>query len=208
MPLVRLFSMISLLLTFACPLLHCEEPIDRDFLKKMSPFGIGSSHANNWGMQANARWIPQMTAIGISNTRTCATSWGAVEPDEGKWSWDALDKQMTYLDEQKIAYGGILIGNPKWNTLDKKGNLPVNNIAAWSKYVTEVVKHCKGRVRNWEIWNEPPNGTGKDQTAADYAKIVIAAYDAAKAVDPNCQIGIAAKSVEGASNMSRAPRTC
>ena len=34
-----------------------------------------------------------------------------------------------------------------------------------------------------------------DQTAADYAKIVIAAYDAAKAADPDCKVGIAAKSV-------------
>src|SRR5207244_2936009 len=78
---------------------------------------------------------------------------------------------------------------------DKKGTLPVNNLPAWSKYVSEVVKHARGRINHWEVWNEPPNGTGRDQTAADYAKIVIAAYDAAKAVDPTCKIGIAAKSV-------------
>ena len=43
-----------------------------------SPFGIGSCHTNNTSAQANARWVPQMAAIGITHQRTCHTSWGAV----------------------------------------------------------------------------------------------------------------------------------
>lgn len=164
-------------------------------LATLSPFGIGSCHTNNTSAQANARWIPQMVAIGLTNHRTCHTGWGAVEPAEGKWTWDALDAQMSYLESQHINFGGILAGNPNWNTKDARGNLPVNNLAGWSEYVSEVVKHAHGRIKHWEVWNEPPNGTGRDQTAADYAKIVVAAYDAAKAADPTCTVGIAAKSV-------------
>jgi arylsulfatase A-like enzyme len=161
----------------------------------LTPFGIGGSHASNWGAPANAGWIPQMAAIGIMSQRTCNTGWSEVEPAEGKWKWDFLDAQMSYLESQHIAFGGILAGSPRWNTKDKPGTLPVNNLAGWSRYVSEVVKHAKGRIKYWEVWNEPPNGTGRDQTAAAYAKIVVAAYDAAKAVDPGCKIGIAAKSV-------------
>ncbi|MGB7328725.1 MAG: hypothetical protein WBD31_27855 [Rubripirellula sp.] len=89
----------------------------------------------------------------------------------------------------------MLIGNPKWNTKDQPGNLPVNNLAGWSKYVSKIVKHSQGKVKRWEVWNEPPNFTGKEQTPADYAKIVVSAYDAAKAADPDCLVGLAAKSV-------------
>jgi len=159
-----------------------------------SPFGIGSCHINNVSAQSNAKWVPRMTAIGISNERTCSTGWNGVEPEEGKWNWEALDAQMDYLESQHMMFGGILAGNPKWNVKDPKG-LPVNNLAGWSRYVSELVKHVHGRIKYWEVWNEPPNGTGKDQTAADYAKIVMAAYDAAKAADPACKVGIAAKSV-------------
>ena len=102
---------------------------------------------------------------------------------------------MSYLESQHMTFGGILAGSPKWNTKDRPGTLPVNNLPAWSEYVSEVVKHAKGKIHYWEVWNEPPNGTGRDQTAADYARIVMAAYDAAKAADPTCRIGIAAKSV-------------
>ena len=136
-----------------------------------------------------------MVAIGLKTHRCCHTGWSAVEPEEGKWTWAALDSQMSYLDSQGIAYGGILNGSPKWNTRDAKGTLPVNHLAGWSKYVSEVVKHAQGRIKHWEVWNEPPNGTGREQTPADYARIVVAAYAAAKAADPTCSVGIAAKSV-------------
>ena len=157
----------------------------------MSPFGIG---ACNQTSQELEKWIPQMEEIGLKVLRTFRSNWDAVEPEEGKWNWPLVDKQMAYLSEHHIEFGGLLLGSPSWNTKDKPGTLPVNNLPAWSNYVSELVKHCKGRVKYWEVWNEPPNFTGKDQTAADYAKIVAASYDAAKAADPNCLVGLAAKS--------------
>jgi hypothetical protein len=162
--------------------------------KKLSPFGIGSCHSNNWAMDANVRWIPQMAAIGLHEYRTCMTGWSAVEPEEGKWTWTRLDQQMKYMEEQEFRFGAMLNGNSKWNKLDAPGTLPVNNLPAWSKYASELAKHVKGRVKYFEIWNEPPNGTGRDQTPADYAKIVVAAYDAIKAVDETALVGLAAKS--------------
>lgn len=169
-------------------------PIETARRTTLSPFGIGGSHSSNWGAPANAGWIPQMAAIGITNQRTCNTGWSEVEPAEGKWRWEILDKQMQYLEDQEISFGGIFNGSPRWNTKDKPGTLPVNNLEGWSKYVFEVVKHANGRIKYWEVWNEPPNGTGRDQTPADYAKIVVASYKAAKKADPNCFVGIAAKS--------------
>lgn len=167
---------------------------DQSSVKPFSPFGIGSCHVNNRSAEDNARWVPQMAAIGLHEYRTGMTGWSLVEPEEGKWNWTALDKQMTYLEEQGFRFGAMLYGNAKWNKLDAPGTLPVNNISAWSKYATEVAKHVQGRVKHFEIWNEPPNGTGKDQTPADYAKLVVASYDAVKAVDPTALIGLAAKS--------------
>ncbi len=136
-----------------------------------------------------------METIGLRYYRACGTGWSQVEPQEGKFDWTALDEQMSYLSEHGFIFGGLLNGGVKWNTKDKPGTLPVNNLPAWSAYVSAIVQHTKGRIRRWEVWNEPPNGTGRDQTASDYAKIVVSSYDAAKAADPACLIGLAAKSV-------------
>ncbi len=158
---------------------------------KLSPFGIG---ACNQTSQELEKWIPQMAKIGLREIRTFRSNWDAVEPEEGKWNWELVDRQMAYLTEHGIAFGGLLLGTPGWNRKDRPGTLPVNNIEGWSRYVSELVKHCRGKVKCWEVWNEPPNFTGKDQTPADYAKIVVASYKAAKAADPGALVGLAAKS--------------
>lgn len=160
----------------------------------MSPFGIGGCHINTRSALDLARWIPQMESIGVHEMRSIATGWGAVEMKQGTFDWRNLDEQLDYLAQHHITTGGLFLGSPGWNKLDKPGTLPVNNIAGWSKYVSEIVKHTNGRIRRWEVWNEPPNFTGKDQTPADYAKLVVASYDAAKAADPSCLVGLAAKS--------------
>ncbi|HEX2747793.1 MAG TPA: hypothetical protein VHM91_07335, partial [Verrucomicrobiales bacterium] len=161
----------------------------------LGPFGIGSCHVNNRSARDNDRWVPQMEAIGLRYYRTCHSGWGEVEPvQQGKFEWKNLDEQMDYLTKHRMSYGGIFIGSPSWNKADKPGYLPVNNLTGWSAYVTAVVGHCKSRVKRWEVWNEPPNFTGRNQTPVDYAKIVVSAYDAAKAADPDCLIGLAAKS--------------
>ena len=160
----------------------------------LSPFGIGSCYINNRSVADNERWTPQMAVIGLTSFRTPHVDWGALEPKPGKWEWAALDAQMDSLDKQGFEFGCLLIGNPGWNKSDAPGHLPVRNLEGWSNYVDQVAKRVKGRATRIEVWNEPPNFTGKDQTPADYAKIVVAAYRAAKAVDPAFQIGLAAKS--------------
>ncbi len=158
----------------------------------LSPFGIG---ACNQTSQELPKWLPQMEAIGLHVMRTCRLGWGGVEPAEGQWNWTEMDSQMSYLADHGFEFGGLLYGNAPWNTKDLPGTLPVNNLPAWSRYVSAVVTHANGKIKYWEVWNEPPNGTGRDQTPADYANLMVATYEAAKAADPNCLVGLAAKSV-------------
>jgi hypothetical protein len=160
----------------------------------LSPFGIGSCYINNRSAQDDARWIPQMAAIGIHVMRTCHTDWSNAEPKEGQWNWSALDKQMSFMASNHMEFGGMLIGSVPWDREHSKG-LPVDNVPAWSNYVFHVVEHVGKRVKYWEVWNEPPNFIGPKQTAADYAKILVSAYEAAKAANADCLVGLAAKSV-------------
>jgi hypothetical protein len=140
----------------------------------LSPFGIGGDASTGRDL---TRWIPQMAAIGIHVMRTCSPS------------------QMDFLAEHQITFGGLLYGVPKEDKLDAPGSLPVKNLPAWVAHVTNEVRIANGRVKYWELWNEPPNGIGRNQTAADYAKLLVATYNAAHGVDPTCLVGMAAKSV-------------
>ena len=162
-------------------------PLQRDPV--LSPFGIGSSAARS---HDHADWMPQMAAIGLRDLRACENGW-AIEPSEGTWDFSQLDRRLTYLESIGVSSGLILNGLASWDAMDPRGGLPLRSLPAWAAMITALTRHTAGRVRHIEVWNEPPNGTN-DASGADYAAVVVAAYDAAKAGDPAVQVGMAAKS--------------
>lgn len=103
-------------------------------------------------------------------------------------SLNDLDQLVTRSAQRGVRPLLILAyGNPLY---DNGGQLSsAEGIAAWSRYVRFVVKHFKGRVDQFEIWNEWNIGSGGTpaQRAArygspeDYAKVLRAAYAAVKA---------------------------
>ncbi|MDD5261063.1 MAG: endo-1,4-beta-xylanase [Methylacidiphilales bacterium] len=152
-----------------------------------SPWGFGGG---DWNLEADI----QMEAIGCHENRTTFTNWERVEPEPGKWNFEQMDANLKYLEEHKIRTGGWFFGSG-WVNGKRTGGFPVRDLSGWSKYVTEVVKHANGRIKSWEVWNEPPNGGVNRKTAVqDYPKIMQAAYNAAHAADPTCLVGIAAAS--------------
>ena len=169
--------------------LNGQVPDDKSHTS-LNPFGIG---ADNQTSQAWNKWLPQMASIGLTEVRCLRCCWPDVEPEEGKWVWDRLDRQLSDAAASHMDFTGIFLYSPGWNKKDRPGGFPVNNLPAWSTYVTQTVKHIDGRAKYFEVWNEPPNGTN-NAPPSDYAKLVAATYDAAKAADPGCQIGLAAQS--------------
>lgn len=163
--------------------------------QKLSPFGIGTGHARGNSLDGVKTWVPQLHAIDVEWYRTIpGAGWRDVEKNQGQWDFTQLDESIAHMDEIGMSFS-LLLWGPGWK--GDKG-LPKNDIEGWSEYVRHLVSHCKSVGRTglyYEIWNEPPNFTARGDTAADYAKLVAAAYDAAKAVDPDAKIGLTAKSV-------------
>lgn len=157
-----------------------------------TPFGIGADAHTGRNVADYEKWVPQLSSIGVTVYRSGGGGWGEVEKQPDQWTWTDFDAQMDYLAAHNFTFGGLLLGTPPWK---KEHGLPMNDLPAWSDYVSHVVGHARGRIKYWETWNEPPNFIAKGQTASDYAKVVCTAYDAAHAADPDCLVGLAAKSV-------------
>ncbi|SFN41191.1 hypothetical protein [Variovorax sp. OV329] len=136
----------------------------------------------HWGAAPSAAlsrnpqaWLPAMSEAGITSVR----NFHAV----------ANDDQLAPI----LASGMSAVGILQWSSKDPPFALPVDDLAGWRNYVTQEVRRHKGKVKYWEVWNEPPNFT-EDKSPRSYAQVVAAAYDAAKAVDASVQVGLAAKS--------------
>lgn len=137
-----------------------------------SPFGIASS---NLSSKRLAGWLPTIRSAGVAWLRGFDVA--------------AAETRLTEIEQQGLHVSGVLQWSPPGTTL----SFPVNHLPTWSHYVEDLVSRTKGRVRHWEVWNEPPNFS-QDKSPDSYAKVVVAAYNAVKRVDATIRVGIAAKS--------------
>lgn len=141
-------------------------------LGNQSPFGIATSHRSAKNLLS---WLPAVREAGVSWLRGFDVS--------------AAEDRLSDAERAQVDVAGFLA----WSPAGKRLTFPVDNLAEWSQYVEKLVTRCKGRVKYWEVWNEPPNFT-EDKSPESYAKVVVAAYRAAKKVDPDVQIGLATRS--------------
>lgn len=186
---IRPLLAAGLCAALSCPAHSGDADAKMQVRTRSSPFGIGSSAANDG---RSAVWLPLMAEIGLCELRSVGGCWG-VRPTADSWSWSWYDRRLDIAARHGFATGALLDGLASWNTVDRKHGLPLKSLPQWRDLVSGMVPHLKGRVRRFEVWNEPPNGTN-DAPATDYAQVVIATHEAAHVADPDAQVGIAAKS--------------
>ncbi|HWX19624.1 MAG TPA: endo-1,4-beta-xylanase [Candidatus Binatia bacterium] len=155
-----------------------------------SPFGVGTS-AQASGLYGS--WMSKMAAAGVKWVRILP-EWNQIEPSAGMWSWSLTDSMLNSATRNNLNVSGLFLYNATWINSNTH-TFPTNNYSAWSAYVSNVVAHAGGRVRYWEVWNEPENFAAGG-TATDYARVVTNAYNAAKAADTNARIGLSVASVD------------
>ena len=175
--------------------------------------------------------------IGINNSRGICAGWTYVEEEKGKFDFRLPDLFVEHLHRSGVGATGILTSPPKWASstpvitdqeLRRLRNIPEDNkklfsirehsyygngmpkdLDEWSNYVYHTVKHFKGRVNDWIVWNEPYfgflnvydaegnllSGNIKEpwlKRADAYYKLATTAYAAAKRANPECRILIEA----------------
>lgn len=114
--------------------------------------------------------------------------WSLVEPEQGRFEWADFDRAVETYNRHGIKLFAILCYSSAWSG----GESPQTDEerARFANFVHEMVKRYRGKVAAWEIWNEPniqPFWTPLPNPEL-YAKLLVAAYDAAKRADPDCVI--------------------
>lgn len=129
----------------------------------------------------------------------CQTGWAKCEKEKGKYDFEWLDKIVNKLISIgitpwfNVGYGNPLYMNDLPNTTGI-GCVPLlyGEVAteAWKNYLSALTKHFKGRVNEYEIWNEAnithfwypsvPNGKEYAKLISVSGKIIHSEYKAAK----------------------------
>ncbi|MCC7487571.1 MAG: endo-1,4-beta-xylanase [Burkholderiales bacterium] len=140
-----------------------------------------------------------------------STQWANLEPRKGEWNFANLDKYVALAEQHKVDLVVNLGRTPAWASArpDERcsGEFPLGcaaeprDVRDWEDYVREVVSRYRGRVKYYEIWNEPKFNdlenayTGKDGAAtyfsgtlAKFVEMTRAAYRIVKQVDPAAKV--------------------
>lgn len=90
-------------------------------------------------------------------------AWPNLEPQRGQWHFEMLDRYVSLAEQHHVNLLLPLGLSPTWasarpaeRSVYQPGNAAEpRNIEDWRKYVSMVASRYKGRIHEYEIWNEP-----------------------------------------------------
>jgi hypothetical protein len=131
--------------------------------------GIAAGVADNRSAQADL--LNKIVDLGLHRVRVDFT-WDdsadlsrSIEPRKGQWNWGRYDDFVNTAASKHVDVLGILDYGAAWANTgvyppEGDSNAPPDHFKDFTDYAKAVVEHFKGRVRAYEIWNEPNNGGG------------------------------------------------
>ncbi len=128
---------------------------------KSSPISIGFETLDRKMFDPERTW-EWMGKSGVKWAR-CQTGWARTETRPGVYDFAWLDRVVDQLLAEgvqpwfNVGYGNRLY-TPDAPHETAVGWAPLNSpqaLEAWKKYIDKLAVHFKGRVRHFEIWNEP-----------------------------------------------------
>lgn len=131
-----------------------------------------------------------IAALGLGWVRIMY-DWTWLEPEPGKYNWTEFDQWMARAKAHHLKVLAVAQGSPAWANGGHNPGDPqsATDSPPLPQYTPQFAAYVAGMVRHGadavEIWNEPNNGFWKpapDPKA--WANLVVASFDAAKAVNP------------------------
>jgi PKD repeat protein len=158
-------------------------------------FGVNQDLVWDRPAQLN-RELELMRAAGVEWVRL-PMRWWVVENRDRQLTWDKMDNVVAAAHEHELEILAVLDEAPQWSNpaawreWETKGEVhasyPPELIGDFARYVYNVVRHYRGRVRAYELLNEPnsANHWRPKPDAELFVQYLCAGYYAAKYADPD-----------------------
>src|SRR5438105_1980276 len=150
---------------------------------------------HGWGFATNN--TPWPAGVGSYRTWDAGAVWATVEPSRGYYTWGRLDQIVNFMHGKNVdvlfTFGRV----PQWasskSTLSICGYgpgqcAPPYSMTDWSNFVSAVANRYKGRIRYYELWNEPNASNWWSGTTSQMLQLASIAYGIIKSVDPSATV--------------------
>jgi hypothetical protein len=148
-----------------------------------------------WGLHIHgalsvSTWPVEFGAWRLWDTKISA--WPDLEPQPGQWRFDALDRYVDLAEQHGVEILLPLAMTPTWisarpgepSWYGSGATAEPADLQLWREYVGTVARRYRGRVRHYEIWNEPNLKQFYTGSTATMVELARAAYTVLKAIDP------------------------
>jgi hypothetical protein len=125
--------------------------------------------------------LQKMQEAGIKWGRQDFT-WRRIEKEKGQYQFQDYDRLVDLCNH----YGILLFGNLAYAPDFHDPRTP-EGVEAYCNFVSETVKHFAGKLKFWQLWNEPNGGFWKG-TPAEYARLMAAAGKAIHQANPDAKV--------------------
>jgi hypothetical protein len=132
------------------------------------------------------RMFSEAAASGAEYVRVDVELHGIFGAGPDKPDWTRLDRMIELARRHDVELLGILRGSPPW--LSRCPTCAPRDPAEWGRLAGEVAGHARGEIDHWEILNEPDASWAFTGNAADYARMLSAAYDSMEQEAPDAQV--------------------
>jgi hypothetical protein len=186
------FLMVALLLVpLLTPAVAAGEPPASDLAITMpgSPIGAGWFFIYGYQQVPAVTYLPALRELGGGVTKVYLF-WNQIEPEQGQYDWAAVDafvNQLQSPEEGLIA----LFSSSEWATRQTAALLPpspAKNLDDYYRFVHDLVKHCKGKVRYWQNDSEPNNPIYWAGTKEEFVTQLKVFHKAVKDADPSAVV--------------------
>jgi hypothetical protein len=122
-----------------------------------SSFGINVFQHQFWWHALQAPLLHSMGAKWVRPWLAWENTWRMQEPEPGRYDFTHLDNAITRLERLGMAYENILFASPE--RVGGSGLLqtppPPDKLHLWEDWVRALALRFRGRIRHYEVWNEP-----------------------------------------------------
>lgn len=150
------------------------------------------THGDTFSRQIDLE-IPPLVEAGANWTRL-EFKLANITDHTGKIHFKLHDKLVAEGQKRGINFFALLNTKPRWSKITPYSkNKSQPDEASWEKVCREIMLHYKGKIRYYEIWNEPLhydwNGFEPGiERPNQYTKLFLAARRAADSVDPEIKL--------------------
>ena len=180
----------------------------------MNSYFSGLERISRDGAPGRATLMERGRAMGVEWARE-ELSWATIEGNgKGRWNWSHFDQRLREVAEAGYQLNAMLLTTPAWARVADCSERRLRYAAAgvfaeaywcppasaqdFADFVAATVERYDGdtiadapgspRVAAWQIWNEPNAWETWPGSPAEYAAILEAGYNAAKAADPTATV--------------------